>query len=257
MVWRVARIIAVLVVFVVAAAGCAGSTSSGGNTGNIAAGNSGNTATSTLTVTSTTTETAPPSTSSTTTTGSNGGTGNTGPGGSTSNTGAGNGGGGVEGPGSYSHVGDSEFCSTHQCITNFPNGRGDVVQCNDGEWSHSGGLAGACSDHGGEGSVANTGTTGNTGLTPGDQNPNDASGANCDATMEIGPHSDCYVAQQTASDLAKGVWSAPGSDTVTEGSNIITFSCSITGNAGGASQAPVYTCTSTQDSQDWFKFEFT
>jgi hypothetical protein len=25
------------------------------------------------------------------------------------------------------------------------------VQCTDGEWSHSGGLSGACSDHGGEG----------------------------------------------------------------------------------------------------------
>ena len=43
-----------------------------------------------------------------------------------------------------------DFCSTHQCIPNFPNGRGTVVQCNDGDWSQSGGLSGACSDHGGE-----------------------------------------------------------------------------------------------------------
>ena len=56
----------------------------------------------------------------------------------------------VEGPGSTSHGTDSEFCSTHRCIENFPNGSGYVVQCVDGEWSHSGGLSGACSDHGGE-----------------------------------------------------------------------------------------------------------
>lgn len=56
----------------------------------------------------------------------------------------------VEGPGSTSHAGDAQFCSTHTCIPNFPNGNGSVVQCADGEWSHSGGLSGACSDHGGE-----------------------------------------------------------------------------------------------------------
>jgi hypothetical protein len=58
----------------------------------------------------------------------------------------------AEGPGSYSHAGDTQFCSTgsHVCIPNFPNGNGYVVQCVDGEWSHSGGLSGACSDHGGE-----------------------------------------------------------------------------------------------------------
>ena len=56
----------------------------------------------------------------------------------------------AEGPGSYSHAGDAAFCSTHACIANFPNGNGYVVQCTDGTWSHSGGLSGACSDHGGE-----------------------------------------------------------------------------------------------------------
>ncbi len=56
----------------------------------------------------------------------------------------------VEQPGSYSHATDSEFCSTHQCIESFSEGNGYVVQCMDGEWSHSGGLSGACSDHGGE-----------------------------------------------------------------------------------------------------------
>jgi hypothetical protein len=56
----------------------------------------------------------------------------------------------VEGPGSVSHATDAQFCSTHQCIPNFPNGNGSIVQCVDGEWSHSGGLSGACSDHGGE-----------------------------------------------------------------------------------------------------------
>ncbi len=57
----------------------------------------------------------------------------------------------VEGPGSYSHATDAQFCSTHSCIENFPNGSGYIVQCTDGEWSHSGGVSGACSDHGGEG----------------------------------------------------------------------------------------------------------
>ena len=57
----------------------------------------------------------------------------------------------VEGPGSFSHATDAQFCSTHTCIENFPNGSGYIVQCADGEWSHSGGRSGACSDHGGEG----------------------------------------------------------------------------------------------------------
>jgi hypothetical protein len=57
----------------------------------------------------------------------------------------------IEGPGSFSHATDTQFCSTHTCIENFPNGSGYIVQCVDGEWSHSGGRSGACSDHGGEG----------------------------------------------------------------------------------------------------------
>jgi len=42
------------------------------------------------------------------------------------------------------------FCATHRCIDNFDEGRGSIVQCADGMWSHSGGLRGACSYHGGE-----------------------------------------------------------------------------------------------------------
>lgn len=57
----------------------------------------------------------------------------------------------VEGPGSYSHATDEQFCTSHSCIEHFPNGTGYVVQCEDGDWSHSGGEAGACSYHGGEG----------------------------------------------------------------------------------------------------------
>jgi hypothetical protein len=45
---------------------------------------------------------------------------------------------------------DAQFCSTHTCIAYFPYGRGFIVQCFDGEWSHSGGIQGACSYHGGE-----------------------------------------------------------------------------------------------------------
>jgi hypothetical protein len=59
-------------------------------------------------------------------------------------------GGEKEGPGSPSHTEDTQFCSSHTCIANFPNGSGTVVECNDGQWSHSGGLSGACSHHGGE-----------------------------------------------------------------------------------------------------------
>jgi hypothetical protein len=44
----------------------------------------------------------------------------------------------------------ADFCSTHDCIASFDNGNGSIVQCNDGQWSQSGGLPGACSQHGGE-----------------------------------------------------------------------------------------------------------
>lgn len=43
-----------------------------------------------------------------------------------------------------------DFCSSHDCIPNFSNGRGYPVQCADGTWSDSGGIQGACSGHGGE-----------------------------------------------------------------------------------------------------------
>jgi hypothetical protein len=46
--------------------------------------------------------------------------------------------------------GSSGFCAKHRCIGNFANGRGTIVQCQDGGWSHSGGIQGACSGHGGE-----------------------------------------------------------------------------------------------------------
>lgn len=44
----------------------------------------------------------------------------------------------------------ASFCSTHQCIPNYPNGKGSIVGCKDGTYSHSGGRRGACSYHGGE-----------------------------------------------------------------------------------------------------------
>jgi hypothetical protein len=58
-------------------------------------------------------------------------------------------GGSSEGPGSASHAGDAAFCTSHSCIPSFPDGRGTIVHCADGEWSHSGGLRGVCSGHGG------------------------------------------------------------------------------------------------------------
>ena len=48
----------------------------------------------------------------------------------------------------------ASFCSTHDCIDNFDNGTGYIVECADGEWSHSGGRPGACSYHGGETDVS-------------------------------------------------------------------------------------------------------
>jgi hypothetical protein len=41
------------------------------------------------------------------------------------------------------------FCDIHDCIPSFYEGHGSIVQCADGEWSHSGGIQGACSYHGG------------------------------------------------------------------------------------------------------------
>jgi hypothetical protein len=52
-------------------------------------------------------------------------------------------------PSSHSSPG-GDFCSTHDCIPSFDEGHGYIVQCADGEWSHSGGRPGACSQHGGE-----------------------------------------------------------------------------------------------------------
>jgi len=43
----------------------------------------------------------------------------------------------------------ADFCATHNCIPNYENGNGSTVQCADGSYSHSGGIQGACSHHGG------------------------------------------------------------------------------------------------------------
>jgi hypothetical protein len=43
----------------------------------------------------------------------------------------------------------TDFCSTHQCIPSFSEGHGTIVQCADGQWSHSGGERGVCARHGG------------------------------------------------------------------------------------------------------------
>ncbi len=52
----------------------------------------------------------------------------------------------------------ADFCTTHACIDSFYNGNGYIVQCADGMWSHSGGLSGACSYHGGETNNVYTGS---------------------------------------------------------------------------------------------------
>ena len=106
----------------------------------------------------------------------------------------------VEGPGSSSHLGDAQFCSTHTCIANFPNGNGTVVQCVDGEWSHSGGLSGACSDHGGETGAGppSTGppTPTTTGTTPTPATPGvNAPSRNCDPNVQATPDASCPFAE--------------------------------------------------------------
>jgi hypothetical protein len=41
-------------------------------------------------------------------------------------------------------------CSYFDCINNFSNGVGYMIECKDGTYSMSGGRSGACSDHKGE-----------------------------------------------------------------------------------------------------------
>jgi hypothetical protein len=43
-----------------------------------------------------------------------------------------------------------DICSYFDCINNFGNGHGYMVECNDGTYSMSGGISGACSYHKGE-----------------------------------------------------------------------------------------------------------
>jgi hypothetical protein len=54
-------------------------------------------------------------------------------------------------PSPAAETGTDDFCTTHDCIPNYPNGNGSTVQCSDGSFSHSGGIQGACSHHGGVG----------------------------------------------------------------------------------------------------------
>lgn len=53
------------------------------------------------------------------------------------------------GRGGYIYSPDSTVCSYFDCIANFGNGTGYMVECLDGTYSMSGGRRGACSYHGG------------------------------------------------------------------------------------------------------------
>lgn len=54
-------------------------------------------------------------------------------------------------PGSLIYQPSSNFCDYFACIKSFwQNTNGYVDECNDGMYSHSGGVSGACSKHGGE-----------------------------------------------------------------------------------------------------------
>jgi hypothetical protein len=39
----------------------------------------------------------------------------------------------------------SDFCINYSCIKSFSTGTGYIVECGNGQWSHSGGSSGACS----------------------------------------------------------------------------------------------------------------
>jgi hypothetical protein len=54
------------------------------------------------------------------------------------------------GRGSKVHNPPADVCNYFDCIPNFSNGRGYMVQCNDSMFSMSGGLRGTCSYHNGE-----------------------------------------------------------------------------------------------------------
>lgn len=61
------------------------------------------------------------------------------------------------GRGSLVYSPPSDICSYFDCIPNFPNGKGYMVECNDGMYSMSGGRQGACSYHHGEGTAVTRG----------------------------------------------------------------------------------------------------
>ena len=52
-------------------------------------------------------------------------------------------------PGSLIYSPPGNFCAYFACISSFWNGSGYVEECNDGDYSKSGGRSGSCSHHGG------------------------------------------------------------------------------------------------------------
>lgn len=95
-----------------------------------------------------------------------------------------------------------DFCDTHTCIGDWQKEAdegGYVVQCNDGAWSHAGGLRGACSWHGGESS--STDTTGNpnnpptTTTTSTYQPPPPPSYRFCDQNVQANENTSCPLAE--------------------------------------------------------------
>jgi hypothetical protein len=51
-----------------------------------------------------------------------------------------------------------DICNYFDCIDNFWNGNGYMVECNDGTYSMSGGIEDVCSDHNGEGPAVSDGS---------------------------------------------------------------------------------------------------
>ena len=128
----------------------------------------------------------------------------------------------------------------------------------------SGSSTATSTDTSGAASTSDTTTntvTSSAGFTPGDQNPHDGHASDCGGTFEIGPDSDCSVAEQVANDVSNGSVSINDfafTDTVTDNANYsatqtgatITFNCQAPDGPGTD-----YSCTSTQDPKDFFAWQ--
>jgi hypothetical protein len=73
--------------------------------------------------------------------------------------------------------------------------------------------------------------------------------------VEVGPQSDCFVAQHVIHDFANGTANVGSpSDTVKEGNLAITYDCFDVGHAPSPPSGEYVQCVSESDAKDWFEF---